>query len=75
VSSAPPRGRRTGYGPLPAFGSPGRQILSDSKRKTFEVTAMGRVLRSSREFRTPVELFLAGVADWEPHIVYLLLAA
>jgi hypothetical protein len=30
---------------------------------------------SSREFRSPIELFLAGVAEWEPHVARLVLAA
>lgn len=41
-----------------------------SRRKYF--THNGLI---SREFRTPLELFLAGVAAFEPHIIRLLLAA
>jgi hypothetical protein len=29
----------------------------------------------SRGDRTPIELFLAGIASWEPHVERLLLAA
>jgi hypothetical protein len=44
-------------------------------RKPFDVLAEGLILRSSREFRRRLELFVEGVAGWEPHATHLLVAA
>jgi hypothetical protein len=44
-------------------------------RKPFDVLAVGLLSTNSREFRSPIELFLAGVAQWEPHVVRLVMAA
>lgn len=49
--------------------------LVPEMRKPFDLLAEGLLQKDSREFRTPVELFLAGVAGWEPHVIHLLLAA
>jgi hypothetical protein len=44
-------------------------------RKPFDMLAERLVWKNSREFRGPVELFLASVAEWEGDVVRLLLAA
>jgi hypothetical protein len=49
--------------------------LVPEMRKPFGLRAKGLLKKDHREFRTPVELFLAGVAGWEPHVIHLLLAA
>ena len=49
--------------------------LCVSMRKPFDLLAKGLVLKDSREFRGPVELFLASIAEWEGDIVRLVMAA
>jgi hypothetical protein len=49
--------------------------LVPTTRKPFDLLAEGLLVSSSRQDRTPVELFLAGVASWEPQVQRLLLAA
>lgn len=44
-------------------------------RKPFDMLAEGLLVPSSREFRGPVELFIASVAEWDAHISHLVLAA
>ncbi len=49
--------------------------LVPTMRKPFEVLAEGLVSEKSREFRSPVELFLASVAEWDGDVVRLVMAA
>ena len=50
--------------------------IAGHKRETARCNKMQRaVLFSSREFRSPVELFLASVAEWDAHVSHLVLAA
>ena len=39
------------------------------------ITQLVGYLKDSREFRGPVELFLASVAEWEGDVVRLVMAA
>jgi hypothetical protein len=48
--------------------------LIPSKKPTAE-NDDGLVSKDSREFRGPVELFLASVAEWEGDVVRLVMAA
>ena len=45
------------------------------KQKNLRQNDEGLVLKDSREFRGPVELFLAAVAEWDGDVVRLVLAA
>jgi hypothetical protein len=49
--------------------------LVPTMRKPFDVLAEGLLLKNTRGDRTPIELFLAGVAGWEPYVERLLMAA
>ena len=49
--------------------------LAATRRKPFDTLAEGLILKDSREFEGPVELFLASVAEWDAHISHLVLAA
>jgi hypothetical protein len=44
-------------------------------RKPFDLLAKGLVSKDSREFRGPVELFLASIAEWDGDVVRLVMAA
>lgn len=47
-----------------------------TQTKTARRNSMRRaVLVWSREFRGPVELFIASVAEWDAHVSHLVLAA
>jgi hypothetical protein len=46
-----------------------------TKKKPFDFFVERLPLKKSRGDRTPIELFLAGVASWEPYIERLLIAA
>ena len=46
-----------------------------AKRKPFDFLSERLKCQSSREFRGPVELFLASVAEWDAHVSHLVLAA
>jgi hypothetical protein len=53
----------------------GHVNLETTKRKPFDVLAEGLDFENSREFRGPVELFLASVAEWDGDVVELVMAA
>lgn len=42
---------------------------------TGEPVLVAKSHKNSREFRGPVELFLASVAEWDAHVSHLVLAA
>jgi hypothetical protein len=47
----------------------------DAKQKAHRQNDDGLVSKNSREFRSPVELFLASIADWKPDTAKLVMAA
>ncbi|MGE3778394.1 MAG: hypothetical protein AB7F89_14500 [Pirellulaceae bacterium] len=53
----------------------GDVTLVVEKRKPFDILAERLSIQLSRENRSPIELFLADVASWEPHIIRLVQAA
>ncbi|GAB4138394.1 MAG: hypothetical protein Tsb009_06590 [Planctomycetaceae bacterium] len=46
-----------------------------AKRKPFDFLAERPFLKNSREFRRPIELFVASVAEWDATVIQLVLAA
>jgi hypothetical protein len=51
------------------------QLFAPQRKKPFDLLVKGLVLKDSREFRGPIELFLASVAEWDDHVSHLVLTA
>ena len=49
--------------------------LVATMKKPFDLLAKGLLQKDSRGDKTEIELFLAGIASWEPYVERLLMAA
>jgi hypothetical protein len=63
------------YGSAPFEHNHEAAALVPEIRKPFDVLAEGLISKNNRELSRPIGLFLRGVAEWEPHVVRLVLAA